>query len=291
MYKYFECPDGQTIEIESCLENCRMANRCLSIATLRLISEQRDWTGTPSTTQLLQGTREAYLKIIHNDLIMKPKAQLFRILGTKSHLSLEKFTENELSEVRLEDENSTGAFDLYDPATKTLYDYKTWGSFKVAAALGIKMIDVETGEVYKTGAKKGQPKTRKEISYGQPDMRETELQLNDYRMKLEASGFPVEQIIVEAIVRDGGTYVASGRGITENGYLIPVAILPDEEVKAYFTAKAEALKHALETNTMPPECTDEECWDGRKCTGYCDVACKCDKGIRLNAPSEGMEVE
>ena len=277
-YKYFQCPDKQVVEIESCLKNCRMGSRCLSIPTLRLIAEQRPWTGKPSTTQLLKGTREAYLQIVKDDLVMAPKDQLFRILGTKSHAILEGYTENELSEERLSSDVATGAFDLYDPESKTLYDYKTWGSYKVAMALGIEMVDVETGGVYKTGAKKGQPKTRKEPRLtGKVDNKEVELQLNHYRIMLEDAGFPVEQILVEAIVRDGNTIAATSKGITENGYLIPVRRLDDDEVIFYFTMKAENLKHALETGETE-KCTSEERWNDRKCQKYCDVAKHCEHG-------------
>lgn len=278
MYKYFKCPDGQEVEIKDCLTRCRMTERCLSLPTLRMIAEQREFTGKPSVTQLLKGTMEAYLHIKHDDLIMVPQEQLFRILGTKSHLALEEYTENELSEERLHSEIASGAFDLYDAESKTLYDYKTWGSYKVAKALGIEMVDVETGEIYKTGAKKGKPKTRKEAKLtGVIDNKDTELQLNYYRILLEEAGFEVKKMLVEAIVRDGGTYIAFGRGITENGYLIPIRRLNDGEVIKYFTMKAEQLKHALEYDVAEP-CTAEERWEDRKCQKYCDVAKHCNHG-------------
>jgi hypothetical protein len=282
MYKNFECPDGAEIEIQSCLKECQNCDRCLSLPTLRMIAEQRPWTGKPSTTQLLKGTREAYLEIIYDDLTMKPKDQVFRLLGTKAHDMLNKFSINELSEDRLEDDNATGAFDLYDAENQTLYDYKTWGSYKVMKALGIEMVDVETGEFYKSGEKKGQPKTRKEPRQGTPDMKDTELQLNHYRTLIEAAGFPVKSMLVEAVVRDGGTFSATGRGITENVYLIPVKRLPDEEVKEYFTAKADALTKALETGITEP-CTNEERWDDRKCKDYCGVNMHCDYYLNLTA--------
>jgi hypothetical protein len=274
MYKNFECPDGTTIEIQSCLKQCNSCNRCLSLPTLRMIAEQRPWTGKPSTTQLLKGTREAYLEITHEDLTMKPKDQVFRLLGTKAHDILNKFSVNELSEDRLEDDNATGAFDLYDAENKTLYDYKTWGSYKVMKALGIEMVDVETGEYYKSGEKKGLAKTHKEPRQGTPDMKDTELQLNHYRTLIEAAGFPVETMLIEAVVRDGGTFSATGRGITENVYLIPVKRLPDEEVSAYFKSKGDALQKALETGISEP-CTVEERWDDRKCKDYCGVNLYC----------------
>lgn len=279
MFNFFKCPDGESIKIEECIKECRICNRCLSLPTLRMIAEQREWTGKPSTTQLLKGTREAYLEIVHDDLVMDPQDQAFRILGTKAHDMLEKYTPGEIAEERLEDENSTGAFDVYDPVNKYLYDYKTWGSYKVMKALGIEIVDVPTGEVYKSGAKKGQEKTRKEPQHtGVIDMEDTELQLNDYRIKLESAGFPVEKMYVEAVVRDGGTMMATSRGLDKNIYLIPVKRLDDEYVKEYFTKKSKALLDALETKIVPAPCTDKECWDGRKCKDYCSVSKYCERG-------------
>ena len=140
------------------------------------------------------------------------------------------------------------------------------------------MVDVETGGVYKSGAKKGEKRTRKEPKLtGNVDNKDVELQLNNYRIMLENAGFKVEKILVEAIVRDGGTVAARSRGITENGYLIPIRILPDKEVQEYFQRKAEALKVALETG-LCEKCTSEERWEDRKCQNYCDVARHCEYG-------------
>lgn len=291
----FTCPDGQTVDIDWCINvGCRMGRRCLSKRTLRMIAQQREWTGEPSTTQLLKGTREAFLELTR-EYSLTPDAELFRVLGSKAHAYLEEFTDNELTEERLHDEISSGQFDFYDPEDQSLYDTKTWGSFKVARALGYRSesAEVPTGEYYKTGDKKGQPKTKKvtNIVQGEPDMRETELQMNDYRMKLEAIGFPVKQMYVEAIIRDGGTYMAKNRGIERNGELIPVKFLPDEEVRTYFQAKRDALLTALETGEMPPPCTDEERWadkegPGRKCLGFCRVARFCEYGNTVTCGEE-----
>jgi hypothetical protein len=281
MFKYFQCPNGEKTEIDACLKQCTQCERCLSLPTLRMISTQRTWTGKPSTTQLLKGTREAYLEIIHNDLVMAPQERAFMLLGSKVHGNLEQYTPSELSEERLEDENTTGAFDLYDAENQTLYDYKTWGSYKVMKALGIEMVDVPTGEYYKTGDKKGQEKTRKEPRQCKPDMEETELQMNDYRIKLESAGFQVKRMFVEAIVRDGGTFSATSRGIDKNIYLIPITRMDDEFVKLYFTNKSKDLLTALDTKTMPPPCTDKECWEGRKCKDYCSASQYCDKGQKI----------
>ncbi|HYD91031.1 MAG TPA: hypothetical protein VEA37_06020 [Flavobacterium sp.] len=273
--KWFICPDGQQTEIADCLKFCRMdwalpAGRCLTIRTLRLIADQREWTGKPSTTQLLKGSREAVMEILFPYAI-DPQDAIFRIMGTKGHGVLDQYTGgNELGEERLEDEYSTGQFDLYDNGV--LSDTKTSGSYKVMKALGYQQIEVQTGEVYKSGAKKGLPKTRKEwVEGGRHDRLDWGIQLNDYRIKLERCGFPVTKMVIEALCRDGGTYIAQSRGITFNGALIPINRISDHWIKRYMKAKADALQRALETKIIPPKCKPRETWGGRKCQKYCNV--------------------
>lgn len=280
----FICPDGYATPIKYCLEHgCRMAKklpagRCLSPRTLRFIAEQREWTGIPSTTQLLKGTREAMLEIL-TDYDISPQDALFRIFGTKSHNLLDKYTDgNELAEERLYDEISSGQFDFYDPIMQQLIDCKFWGSYKIMKALGLYQVEVPTGEVYKTGKKKGQPKTRKEWREGgRKDRLDVAVQLNDYRMKLESIGFPVRQMVIEAVARDGNTYIAKNRGIEQNGFLIPVNRISDPWVRRYMKAKRDALMKALETHIVPPKCKPREMWNGRKCERYCNVRVICSK--------------
>ena len=273
--RYFKCPDGEICEIKDCLTSCRLATelpagRCLSLRTLRLIAEQREWTGIPSTTQLLKGTREAYLELTE-DYILDPQGTLFRVHGTKAHALLDQFTgANELGEIRLTDERCSGQFDFYDDGV--LYDSKTWGSYKIMKALGMFQTQVETGEFYKTGDKKGQPKTRKEWQEGgRKDRLDTAIQMNDYRMKLEAAGFPVNAMVVEALARDGGTFIARSRGVEQNGVLIPINHISDHWIKKYLNAKSNALISAMDKKEVPKMCTNRERWSGRKCEKYCNV--------------------
>ena len=281
--KWFICPDGGQIEISECLSSCRIsdqlpAGRCLSLRTLRLIAEQREWGGIPSTTQLLKGTRETYLEIT-TDFTINPQDELFRVHGTKVHAILEQYHDNALGEERLTDEICSGQFDFYDPDTQTLYDTKTWGSYKIMKALGLRQIEVDTGEIYKTGVKKGQPKTRKEwTGGGEPDLFNEEIQLNDYRMKLEAAGFPVQQMVIEVLARDGNTYMARNRGIEQNGVLISIKRLEDGFIITYLKAKRGSLIGALENGNIPSPCDARESWEGRKCERYCRVkeACQCE---------------
>jgi hypothetical protein len=285
----FICPDGVTITFSDCLnKGCRLNCRCLSKRTLRAIAQQREWTGEPSTTQLLKGSREAYLEIV-KEYSIDPMNELFRVLGSKAHAFLEEFTDNELTEERLHDDIASGQFDFYDPETCALVDTKTWGSYKVMKALGFRQETVETGECFKSGPRKGMPKTKKIVVKAETDMKDTEIQLNHYRTLLEATGFQVKEMFVEAIVRDGGTYMAIGRGIDNNGYLIPVKRIPDEEVREYLNGKRFSLLYALETGEMPEPCTDEECWDGHKCAGYCRVAKFCDASGELMDEMEAEE--
>ena len=77
-----------------------------------------------------------------------------------------RYDENEKIIVRLENEIATGQIDAYGDSLGTgeniLLDYKVTSSFKARKALGFHQVDVPTGEVYKTGIKKGQPKYKKE---------------------------------------------------------------------------------------------------------------------------------
>lgn len=287
-YDTFICPDGHKVQIKECLSECRLngteyapCGRCLSKPTLASIAQQRKWTGVPSTTQLLKGTREAYLEITRNYSI-NPRESLFMINGTRSHDYLEQFvTNDDLAEIRLDDGVSTGAFDFYSTENGgTLFDYKLYGSWKVAKILGLYTKRVPTGEVYKTGAKKGQPKYRNEIRSGGPRHRlDLAIQLNDYRMKIEKElQKPVANLVCEVIVRDGNTYIATQRGITSPGYLVPINKISDVWVERYMKKKAGDLVKALETNTMPPPCRYSETWGGTKCERYCNVAQFCEKG-------------
>ncbi|OPZ39053.1 MAG: hypothetical protein BWY95_02810 [Bacteroidetes bacterium ADurb.BinA104] len=248
----------------------------MALRNLRMIADARVWNGKPSVTQLLKGTRESYLEISFPYYI-NPQDAIFRIIGTKAHAELDKYTaDNEIGEIRLELEGITGAFDYYED--QCLYDSKTYGSYKVMKCLGIEMVDEPTGEVYKTGPKKGQAKTKKVARQGIPDLDEQKLQLNMYRLMLEDSGFPVQKMFLDIAVRDGGIQVATTRGVERNAYLIEVPRMADDEVLAYFRVKRDALLTALENRQLPPPCSIDERWQGRKCQSYCNVAEWCDLG-------------
>ena len=108
------------------------------------------------------------------------------------------------------------------------------------------------------------------------DLKSEELQLNRYRILFEKYGFPVSQIFVQAVVRDGGTIAATSRGITQNIYKIPIKRLEDKDVLAFYDKLDCEVNCAFFTGRVRM-CDDWESWNGRRCNGYCDVSEVCKK--------------
>jgi len=287
----FECPDGEKIQIEKCLETCRMGARCVSKPTLLLMSKRRTWRGKISATQGLNGTRMEYLKLTR-PYSERPVDRAFALLGTFHHLRMQGVSVPEsLTEEWMEDEAGTGIFDCYDAEEKTLYDYKTCGCYKINRALGkikteevIPEGDPDAG-VYKSGPRKGQPRTRVVWSMGEPDIFEWQMQVSRYAWMLRDAGFEVERAIIQATARDYNAQNARQYGLNRQIYLIPIDILPRDVVMAYYLEKQNALRSALEKNEMPPPCSPRETWEGRRCAGYCPVWHYCDVGIAAHQAS------
>lgn len=278
----FICPDNNVISIEDCLtKGCRLAKelpagRCLSIRTLRMVADQREWQGTPSTTQLIKGVREAYLEIT-GDYKINPQNSLYKVIGSKSSGFLDRYVDKEeLGLESLADEVSKGSFDFYDYTNGHLFDTTTSSYFKVSKALGLRQVDVPSDELYKIGPKKGTPKMKKEWQFGGTrSILDWAIKINDYRCKLESIGFPVNQMFIEAICRHGEvkSYIEGGDSL--KGTIIAVSKIPDRHIQAYLRTKKAKLMYALITNVTPPKCKHRETWGGRKCEKYCNVADLC----------------
>lgn len=317
--KWFICPDGQRIEYGECLKEggCRMGDRCAARSYLYLCAQERPWTGKPSCTQLIQGTMAAFLKIT-KDYAISPDSRAFAINGTKAHKNLENAgAEDEMSELEMKfvDGDISGIADAIETecGRVILSDNKTSGSYKIQKALGIVQYDELTGEVYKTGPRKGEPKTRKMLKRDNEaiDRWEWELQLNFYRVQyddgvrkkikeLEAAGEVVppslrivDELRLMSIVRDGNTTVARNRGIVRNVYYFRLPIMDDKEVREYFKTKKEALFKALKQGFWDEVCNAKENWDGRKCQNYCEVAehCRFGKYLARERETEDMVIK
>ena len=260
--KYFQCPTGERIPTDECLVQCQQPEgRCASLPYLHhIVSHQRPWTGVPSTTQCLNGTRMEYLKITM-DYTLDPDDQAYAVLGTRHHERLQivadKLGMN--AEMKLYGEVS-GILDLLEPDEQQpdffkLIDYKTWGSYKIAKAKGMKGEDIDIDQVT--------------------------LQLNHYRVKVEPLGFPISRIQVQATCRDGNTQNARDNEIRRNIHMIDIPLLEDGYVTSYFHARAEALVKAVETHTLPKACSTSETWGGRRCKNYCEVVEFCPDGRKM----------
>lgn len=297
MLKWFTCPDAQRIEVADCLKEggCRMGSRCATRSYLQMIKKERPWTGRPSTTQLIQGTMQAFLKLT-KDYAISPDSRAFMIHGTKGHANLEG-ADDEYSflEERFNDSETeiTGIADVLEVENgwTILADYKTSGSYKVAKALGFYVDEEETGEVYKSGKRKGEAKTRKVLKRDDSkiDRWEWELQLNKYRLEYERRGIKPDELKIMCTVRDGGTYIARSRGVFRNIYYFNIPILPDSEINRYFSEKWGALGAAMSLGYWKETCSAKENWDGLKCQSYCDVAEYCPYGKYLKREKESEE--
>lgn len=266
MIKNFICPDTTECNVKTCFDKCRMSRRCSPVSYLKMVSEEREWAGIPSVTQLLNGTRESYLKLKY-DYSISPDSMAFAISGTKKHERLEDHGNN--PELHMIYEGIQGTLDEIE--SDCLIDYKTSGSYKIAQCLGITTEKIPDG-FYKNG----KPKFRSEKIETVGDLGDWKLQVNMYRiMARETKGIEINSMKIFAIVRDGGTSIAKSRGIDRNIYMIDVPFMEDGTVLRYFFEKRDRLLEAMKSETVPPLCSDTESWDGRKCSGYCNVSKIC----------------
>ena len=288
----FICPKGKKIPIMECLKGCPEKERCMFLPTLRAISKTLNRNlKEPSVTELIAGVRETYLRKT-TDYAVDPQSTLYALQGQAIHSLNEHCTEGDiLSEMRLKDQITSGQFDLYgriiDEAEGVLGDLKVTSSYKLMKALGIYKVSVPTGEVYKTGLRKGQPKYRNELRYdGVKQVFEWALQLNYYRMLLEKAGFEVKKMYIQAVCRDNNLRIAAERGIDQSVYILPIQKISDRWLTRYFSEKANRLRQAIDNKRLPPICTARERWKDRKCMDYCDARENCPYGQRMRLLKE-----
>jgi len=294
--KGFKYPDGEVVSLENVSRGMVDVERMgVSLPTLLLLSSDRDPDRKPSTTELISGTCEAYLKRV-DDYYIYPEDNAFSLAGTLHHLKLEEsafIKERLVSEVTLECLGVTGTIDLYDKETRTLVDYKFSGSYKIAKCLGMQFkYSKHPTEVYKRSGrwgKKGTPRRVKEfyIDKDTVDLEDWSWQVNFYRFLLESYGYPVEKMYVQATVRDGGLQIARERGLDKKIYMIDVPFINDEHLRDKFRSKRDDLLRALENGELPEECTDEERWGGTKCKSHCDVRDICPYNKQREEIDEG----
>ena len=279
----FVYPNGDKVSFEDVREgNVDIVKMGMSLPTLIEMSKERDPNRKPSTTELLVGTCEAYLKRT-KEYYIDPQERAYSLAGTMHHARLEQHEDDRhLLEEKLEEFDITGIADLYDMETKTLIDYKNTGSYKCAQLLGMtyKMIPDPSGARYKSSGKWGKKGTPRMVKQwyrdeGLADFGDWGWQVNWYRYLLNRAGYEVDKMFIQVTLRDGGLAVARDRGLDRNIYLIELPKYDDEVLENKFLKSRDELLKALATGNLPQKCTDEQTWDGRKCEMYCDVRHLC----------------
>lgn len=263
-----------------------------------MAGQDRPWTGRPSCTQLISGTAHSFLKIKH-EYATYPDSRAYMVLGTNGHKVLEDagggddFSELEM---KFHEGDITGIADGIETekGKRILYDTKTSGSFKISKSLGFFVEDEPiVGEYWKSGKRKGEQKTRKILKRDDSkiDRLDWERQTNFYRMEYEKlTGEKIDELKIQCIARDGGTWIANSRGVFRSIYFFKVRILPDAEISEYFDRKRKALIQAVNQGYWNEVCTKEENWDGIRCSRFCDVAEFCSYGKYLKHEREAEEM-
>lgn len=291
-------PSGRIYSLEEIESGVPQKNGEALPAPMNYIREMfnvREWDGLPHVTDLLKGTREAYLEYT------RPYAQdvdqlAYSIMGKNTHAGLE----GDGSELEFRSETVQGRTDILEPIggdRLRLTDIKNQGSYAVASALGIvqdrEYVLDENGnrQIYKSGKKKGEYKTRN-ITVRDPsraDWGTIDAQLNIYRVVLNAlfhtdalpkhlkpyQGYTITELAVFFIVRDGGTIAALSRGVDRRTYYLSVPIHDDQLTWDFIWERSGKLRYAIQSDAMPEPCTAEEAWAGTKCKKYCPVAKWC----------------
>lgn len=288
----FICPNHDKILIRQCLSTCPHCIRCMAKPTLETVAKSvadRDLGRKYSVTELITGTREMYLKKT-TEYAINPQDHIFAMHGSAVHSICERSTTSRImTELRLFNDTFTGQIDCYGDVLgngkKILMDYKVTSSYKAMIALGYYREDVPTGETYKTGAKKGQPKMKKVWRYdGVRKLFEWAVQINAYRLLLEEHNFKVDDMYIQLYVRDYSVRTSSERNITKPMYLLHINKISDHRLRTYFSAKKARLDAALKQGEIPGFCSARENWHGRKCAEYCDVYEECRNQDKVSSP-------
>ena len=257
----FVCPNGEHKRFEECMGDC--PSRCMALPALKSAATQRNWTGKPSVTQLLKPTRQTFLEIT-KEYYISPMNGIAAMIGTNSHKAFEDNVPNNwMAEVRLENDIVSGQFDAYDCKNGILWDWKFFGAYRIARAIG--MTSKWQKRVIKRGKDKGKEKWEQVfVSGGVRDVMDIAKQLSYYKVLMEDNGLTVNAINVNMFVRGGIDATAKKYGITQAGYIVPIHPISRHWVERYFQHKHRLLMEALENNVLPPVCSKKDRWDSSK---------------------------
>lgn len=312
MLKYFMHPKtNEKLPVNECFEK-GLLSEYYPLAYLHACALQRSWYGKPSTTQLINGARQEYLKIFY-PYAENPKDSIFKIVSTRSHKKLERLTPKEsYAELSMPEASEiSGIADLLEQQPSGewwLTDYKVIGAYSIKKSIGLvkktRPMKDENGNpvLYKKSSrwgKAGDPRNEDyyEIDDSKKDLGTYPLQLNKYRIEIEKYfDVKISKLKIFAIPRETDKGTIARYGIEARPYYIDVPIIDNDEILDYFERKktvflrhVEAYEKADEKENeegykekalfenMPDICNDEESWSGNKCNGYCPVVEACRK--------------
>lgn len=287
--------EGELLSVEEALNNSFKLGYSASFITAAVNFATRKWNGKAHPTDIVTCPRQAALKYTE-DFPIKLEKTVDAMIGTSMHRFF-KGGDHGYDNVKCENEIMNGEIDLIeivDNSFSVIYDFKVVKSFPVKKALGIyadyePLLDEDGNQTYfKSGAKKGQPRTKKVIKqdFSKRDVIPYTRQLNIYRYLLETGTikhdflekFPIKALRVSQFLKEAGK-IAAQNGIEHSSYDVPIPIVDDEIMVEFIGERGGGINNFMAGSGDLPPIPDNpnDVWDGRLCRDFCQVADKCKK--------------
>ena len=262
----FTCPDGADITYDRCFKECRTGKRCLPLPLLMAIANQYEVEPDKyHVTELLNPPQVVHLQRTHH-YFAPPDKSVWATFGTAWHSVMEtqltRLKESVLGcepgfyrvpeaswlvqerriEARFQTKWSeavmTGRYDLYNPRTKTLSDWKTTTVFGVEKLLAGDYSNVKWVE-----------------------------QQNAYRQYADED---IQHLEIVAVFRDWGQRYADKCNPVE------VFDLPIIDVQPQFDNAISTQMEIEHGGVEPRACTKDECWEGWDKKNGCSIRRRCE---------------
>jgi len=290
----FQCPDGQQIPCQDCIDKCRMHVRCVPPAIPPYIFkyQRKPKPERLSVTEALNPIFYNWMRLTQ-DAIVEPQDHIYAMIGTLSHVQHEKggaFMKGTDVERYMEDDLNTGTTDMihYDNLKNeySIRDIKT----KRCKAFPY-YLDHErkknsfTGDYFNIVPSIQSGKHEKLT----PEC-DFSLQLNRYRIMAEKlKNIKIKSLWIDMVFIDWSKTTSPMEfGLKQQCYSIPIAIQDDDYIIDYFNWKHEEVQYILKHGPEKP-CYDEEMFtefgkEGARCKNYCQYKHVCpdywkEKGI------------
>ena len=250
----------QTPSVKKTFDECRACtNPCMPDSFREWIFSDRPLRDKFSITQLQKPTRVLLLELakeFYFDII----SAYSRLRGSLIHQALASHPEpGTLHEKAIIINDVIGHYDLYDPKTKALWDYKNVGAYKI----------------------------KKILADPDNELTEYKTQLSFYARGLKEAGLPVEKAFIWLLCSDWNAGVLRRDKIVP-WQKVPIKLLPDELIEQFVTIQLARIEAAT-TLQWAPHCTSQETWEGKRCTPqWCPTIEYCQE-LDINDKSKDFE--